>query len=476
MSHHARSFSEQPQIVARVANGADGQPNNGVDQPQSFIRVFSDSQQSLDQLFNPTLIGSVPLRNRNLPSSFFNPSVKTETNGTNGTSNGNNLHNRSISFDHRNPSVAPVQRHNFHTRTHSTLAPMPRLDSNHSSHEVLNGDTNNNNNTSSNNNVSSCQQHRENIVSAITNNQHHHNNQQRHIHHHSHSNGGWSSVSNSMDDVSSTSWVASQPQQQPQAQPPAMAHQAMRVVQHHQPMIMHEHAIHIHPAQHSQPQNHHHHQHSVPANVGANRDQAMFYNNIQPTVAAADTTTAPLAATSHACPNHSLHNRSVSYHQRPVVSVAEAHTNVGFHMRTHSTVAPTTSTCHHHPDYPQQAISQHSSHQSSHEILNHSSATNSSAAAGWSSSGYSTDDMTSTGTGHGWPLGQVHHHPVPPQTHATHQAQPVAMDHQPSAAPPLTMPMGHNHNHHNHHHSHIPMQVQQQTACQVAPQQVFYNV
>jgi hypothetical protein len=359
MNHHIRSYSEQPQIAAQVGNGnGGGQGENDLAQPRSFIRIHSDSQQSLDQLFNPTLTSSVPLRNRNLPSSFFNPSVKTHENGNHVLAN--NLHSRSISFDQRNPDVPQLHRPNFHLRTHSTL--------------------------------------------------------------------------------DSTSWVSNQ-QEAPQ---PIVAHQPM---QDHQPTIMHEHAVQVQPNHHNQHQtatacNQHQtatacnqHQTATACNqhqtATAQTHQAVFYSSTQQTVAAADTTITPMVASSH-----SLHSRSVSYHHRPTPAL-EVHVNHGFHMRTHSSAAPAVSTCHHHHHHHQQQ--QVNSHHSSHQSLNHS--TNGSAAAGWSSSGYSTDDMTSAGSGHTWNPGN--------------QQQPASLAH-------------------NHHHDHHHMQVQQQAAHPIASQQCSY--
>jgi len=119
MNFHTRSFSEQqPQINT---------PN--VAQPESFIRVYSDSQQSLDQLFNPNQSVAKPLRHRNLPASFFNQSLKEDEPATGPSTNPghfnqtSNLHARSISFDHR-PGAG---RSGLHVRTQSMLAPMPAL-------------------------------------------------------------------------------------------------------------------------------------------------------------------------------------------------------------------------------------------------------------------------------------------------------------------------------------------------------------
>jgi hypothetical protein len=82
MAYHFRSQSEhcRPQLAE--------QP-----QQQSIIRVYTDSQQSLDNLFNPPPTATaVPLRCRNLPQSFFNPSAKLDDCST------NRLHFRSTSY------------------------------------------------------------------------------------------------------------------------------------------------------------------------------------------------------------------------------------------------------------------------------------------------------------------------------------------------------------------------------------------
>lgn len=64
MNFHSRSYSDrQPQLE---------QTSSGI------IKIHSDSQKSLDRLFNPQP-GPVPLRQRNLPSSFFNPTAKPAT-------------------------------------------------------------------------------------------------------------------------------------------------------------------------------------------------------------------------------------------------------------------------------------------------------------------------------------------------------------------------------------------------------------
>jgi len=149
MNHHFRSYSEQQQQPlqphqqpSHLMNSMNNNNNNNnpVDLPNrdslsGIIRIHSDSQQSLDRLFNPPNTQStVPLRNRNLPASFFNPSWQTnkdeesplgERRQQNNTTN--SLHNRSTSFDHRRNNLAGQQHGNVHMRTQSTLAPMTGL-------------------------------------------------------------------------------------------------------------------------------------------------------------------------------------------------------------------------------------------------------------------------------------------------------------------------------------------------------------
>lgn len=98
---------------------------------EGIIRIHSDSQQSLDRLFNTSNgEATVPLRNRNLPASFFNPSWQAGKDGgggelpSNQQQRGNfvSLHSRSTSFEpgrnlHSRPHTSA------HFRTRSTLAP-----------------------------------------------------------------------------------------------------------------------------------------------------------------------------------------------------------------------------------------------------------------------------------------------------------------------------------------------------------------
>lgn len=85
------------------------------DSSDSGIIRYSDEQQSLEQLFNPSMCETtIPLRQRNLPPSFFDPTANRVVHN-----HQTSFHSRSIShFDHRTKS------NNTHTRTHSVLAPM----------------------------------------------------------------------------------------------------------------------------------------------------------------------------------------------------------------------------------------------------------------------------------------------------------------------------------------------------------------
>lgn len=104
----------------------------------SIIRVYSDSQQSLDRLFNPQDVAtSVPLRKRNLPQSFFKPNSQSQ--GVFPRSN--NLHGRSISSVDSSSGYTHNHIKTAHIRTHSNLTPMMDLleiASTHSSANNLN--------------------------------------------------------------------------------------------------------------------------------------------------------------------------------------------------------------------------------------------------------------------------------------------------------------------------------------------------
>lgn len=107
MSFHFRSFSES---TANQTNEINQLSPIQLSERSSLI-IHSDSQQSLDRLFNPALQppSAVPLRQRNLPSSFFNP-------GSN------------VSLNQADAAVAAapvVQQPNHHYRNYSSPAFMP---------------------------------------------------------------------------------------------------------------------------------------------------------------------------------------------------------------------------------------------------------------------------------------------------------------------------------------------------------------
>lgn len=148
-NHHFRSLSAQPQHQGLQSptrlqiNGNTTTMQQQLPVGSSVIKVYSDSQQSLDRLFNPQIAAtSVPLRNRNLPQSFFEPNSQSATRNTNELPKAN-LHVRSASsIDHGYSNGNTHNHHlNNHVRTHSTLAPMMDLleiDSNGGSTNILN--------------------------------------------------------------------------------------------------------------------------------------------------------------------------------------------------------------------------------------------------------------------------------------------------------------------------------------------------
>lgn len=172
MNFHQRSLSEQPQrlrpqqspsIVTNNNNNIINNNNdangttalmdtNDKDGPTASLATIggeilhSDSQQSLDRLFNPASMPSyTPLRDRNLPASFFSPPWKSTTTangqeseeehekrGVDSPAQNHHHHQRSISFDQRNRVHTQTQQqhrrtNNLHMRTQSTLAPMTSL-------------------------------------------------------------------------------------------------------------------------------------------------------------------------------------------------------------------------------------------------------------------------------------------------------------------------------------------------------------
>lgn len=412
MNNHSRSFSLQPpsQISTTPAVG----------EPQSYIRFHSDSQQSLDQLFNPSQSAAKPLRHRNLPASFFKQSfnengASPSNQSGDGTSDGriNNIHDRSIS----NPA-----RLNLHMATRSTPAPMPRVLSNQSStqssRELLNYDPNvNRTNTS-------CSHHNQD-------HNHPHNN------HCSSGNGhlsnGWSSVSSSTDNIApSSNWVAGQPQSPitavPIQQHQASAAQSQRTMMHQQ------------------------------ANFTTNEATPMHLSNNQNAHTNTDTyhMQHPHNHHNNLCSNNN-HARSISglpIQPTRAVNITNVHP-----MRAHNISAPMQAI----PAGISNANSHASSHQSSHEFLNLTNSMNhiNSSATGWSSSGYSTDDLNS-----GWPTnGSVAPQPFAQQVQTVVSQQQIAPGPAPATAmvvhshPQQTIAHHHHHNqhdphHHHHHHNH----------------------
>lgn len=498
MSHHYRSCSER-------------QPQPQEFQSNPIIRVHPDSQQSLDRLFNPVQT-AVPLRDRQLPKSFFNPGFKANesndnNNNNNGTTNGNHhapnqsVHFRSMSFDQR-PNGRVHQ--SFHMRTASTLAPMPVLaSSNQSSHQSSSNEFN----SFTNNSTSQS------------------------------ANGGWSSSGNSMEDLMATKCEISNGGTGCQSivqQAPASAATATTTTgtngqpgqilleqQQSQQRNTHYHSTihHHHPAQspmHQQQQppttmqqaqqhvnHHHHHHHSHPNNhqhyapiIHSHQQQAsqsplqqqpapttmqqppppppqpIHHEHVpmhshqpmqhQQQQAPQDHLARPAFYSSgtnnhinHHCTNHvtpvtnNLHSRSMSFDQRQGPRTM----NQNFHMRTHSTVLAPMSGA---------SSTNHSSHQSSHEFLNYTNQTIQSANE-WSSSGYSTDDMTANGVSGGVACGATNTTTnwIPGQSQQVH-AQPVQHHMMQPHHQPHQMMMQPQH--------HQPIQPPQQ-----APQQVFYT-
>lgn len=84
------------------------------DSSDSGIIRYSDEQQSLERLFNPPSEDFIPLRDRNLPPSFFNPTANSISDGQHTT-----FHARSTSHFEQKPKPNGV-----HMRTQSVLAPM----------------------------------------------------------------------------------------------------------------------------------------------------------------------------------------------------------------------------------------------------------------------------------------------------------------------------------------------------------------
>lgn len=322
MSHHFRSFSEHQQRPV-IQSQQQQQQQTFADQPTSFIRTNTDSiQQSLEQLFNP-IQTTVPLKDRQLPRSFFDP-----TYGQQQQNNYQQVHSRSVSYDQRpsnnngglNTTNNNINDHhhrrtrpmnNLHARTTSTLAPMPVLaSSNQSSHETLNNHP------------------------QVANGVNPRNHQE------------WPPTQQ-MDDHEMATDADLQHQHQPTY--PANGIQAMPVTINH----------------------HHHNQ--VPMHV---RTQAtpIIYTGIQQQAAVPSTTLTNAN-------NNNIHTRSMSFDQSqgPVCVPSQ-----NFHMRTQSTVIPANNQL---TNPTGGRYHQLSSQQSSHEVLNHGNSSNvvsSAASSGYS--------------------------------------------------------------------------------------------
>lgn len=396
MNHHFRSYSEHQPAQAQLTDTNQ----------QSFVRLYSDSQQSLDRLFNPVQ-ASIPLRERKLPLSFFNPQHKPdEAPPLNGAPNGNTnhqvtianqLHSRSMSSDQR-PGIQSA-RPNFHMRTHSTLAPIPTLSTNHSSHQSSHEFLNYTNNDS------------------ITD----------------HNMNGWSSSGNSTDDLTSSSGCWANGHQEPSNH---SSQQLLMKPQEPAPQV---------PQAAPQPQHlmHHQQQQHLPTHQPAPMQpiQSTEHQVGYTTCHTGQNQSMHSCASNHVVGNQ-LHSRSMSFDQRPEPS---AQVNQNLHMRTHSTVAPMVA----------MPRTNHSSHQSSHEFLNYTNVT-SQTSNGWSSSGYSTDDLSSTSC---WTATQ--------QPQQLNQPPPTVQQH---IAPAPQQGM-----HTNHHYQHHQQTHMQQHSPQ-ATQQLFYNI
>lgn len=85
------------------------------DSSNGVILIHSDSQQSLDRLFNPQGEPTVPLRQRNLPSSFFNPNDRSSVMPN------QNLHHRSTSYNFAGNLSSQQQQQNNHQHQPSSL-------------------------------------------------------------------------------------------------------------------------------------------------------------------------------------------------------------------------------------------------------------------------------------------------------------------------------------------------------------------
>lgn len=113
------NINERPSHHASSSSIADAPDRAG----KAEIVYHGDSQKSLDQLFDLDLpTKTVPLRNRNLPNSFFNPSNSQASSPTTPTFAARNNHARSTSF--HVPPVSNPPNFNAHIRTRSTIGPL----------------------------------------------------------------------------------------------------------------------------------------------------------------------------------------------------------------------------------------------------------------------------------------------------------------------------------------------------------------
>lgn len=439
MAYHFRSQSEQyqPQVQPAVLSQ---QPQQTI---ESFTLEHTDSQLSLDRLFNPPTSPSVrPLRGRNLPRSFFTPGLKPagdgSGDGTTPTNNGtppttattNHLHTRSMSYGQQpQPRLARAANHhqhqnvnNFHMRTHSLIAPMPEHSSGHSSLEGLDSVSSTSINTSGIYEpppLAAVPAAQPPAIMPINGNTQHQPVAGR---------TDWSMATNTMehhhnglsnDGVNYMNSAHRHQQQQQQQQPrhslgslsELSPHPSVELIAHPPPTM---------------------------PTVSNNQQPNNFYglatanNSMHNNYNTASTT-------------NNFHHRSMSYDQhRPTheglrggLSNHHNHQN-NLHSRTHSTLAPMASAgAHLGPAGYQTSTS------TSREFLNYTA--NNQSATGWSSSGYSSDDMTAAvNNGNFWVApggngGQTHQNNQQANYHQHHQQQPQPMQ---TSVGSTTIPVG----------------------------------
>lgn len=362
--HHFRSLSEQPQHAVTIVGQ---QPN-----AESFVRIHSDSKQSLDRLFNPPST-AVPLRSRNLPRSFFDP-IKRSANGDQtspngiGSNNDYNLHQRSISYGSAGlqasgGNVGPNNPRNFHLRTHSGLAPMSTLlasnnSSFHSSQEFLLTDSG---------------------VSIVGNGM-----------------GQDDPMASTERWVNDGSLMGSNPENLDYLSNSAASRSNFTLnTLHTSGQLGHE----------------QHQAASIEPTVAARSRQQSLYNGDQVMEPLAQNNNGTTFATGHSTAMaHGLHSRSMSFDQRAGQHNGSPNT-VGFnnlHIRTHSTLAPIASMqgvnqpagfSQEFRAYNQAPNGLSSNNDSNSNPINNNSDAVNQSATGWSSSGYSSDDMVSMANG-----------------------------------------------------------------------------